>query len=141
MADLISAVRQAFSMVSRPERFAIRSPGSDDEVERANSVFASRSPESLQATDVGISACWPENFLTTEACHYYMPGFVRLILEGDAESGFSLDDFLSILSPGLILTFSHSQRAAIASALEVIRKRVDQRGRELIDRRLKRLIT
>jgi hypothetical protein len=104
-------------------------------------VFASRSPESLQETDVGISAGWPEVFLTTEACHYYMPGFVRLILESDGESGFSLDDFLSILSPDLISTFGYSQRAAIALVLEAIRNREDDRGGELIDRRLKRLIT
>jgi hypothetical protein len=64
---------------------------------------------------------------------------VRLILAREDDYGFCLDDFLSILSPDLIATFGPSQRAAIALVLEVIRERIDQRGQELIDRRLKRL--
>jgi hypothetical protein len=92
-ADLLAAVRGAFSSSTRPELFTVKS--SEYEVVRAESIFASRKPETLQSTDVGIGAGWPEVYLNQQAQNYYMPGFVRLILEADEDTGFEADDFLS----------------------------------------------
>jgi len=140
VGELIATVREAFSKEMRPKRFTVAEtqfPGwSDVETRRAETVFASRDPETLQATDLGIGAGWPEIYLSEPGLHYYMPGFVRLVLE---DNGFSLDDFLRILSPDRIRNMSQKRKAAITLVLKFVRDQVDERWQELIDRRLKRL--
>ena len=143
VSDLIAAIRASFSQAIRPDRFAVASAASgdwtDDEVDRAEAVFSSRTPETLQSTDVGTGAGWPEAFLTPSALHYYMPGFARLLLDARDDIGFGVDDFVSILPPDSIATLNPQQKAAIADLLNFIRNRLDDRGKQIVDRRLKRL--
>jgi len=136
-AELLAEVRDAFSSSVRPELFTVKS--FDDEVVRAESIFASRTPETLRSTDVGIGAGWPEVYLNQQARNYYMPGFVRLVLEADEDTGFQAEDFFSILSPDRIQAWDQRQKAAIANVLDFIRDRLSEHGKEVVDRRLKRL--
>jgi hypothetical protein len=135
--DLLAAVCDAFSSSIRPQRFTVDS--SDDEVVRAESIFASRNPETLRSTDVGIGAGWPEVYLNQQSRIYYMSGFVRLVLETDAENGFQVDDFCKLLSPDRIDSLNQRQKVAIAAVLDFIRDRLHEHGKEILDRRLKRL--
>src|SRR5687767_15901126 len=111
-AELIAAVVEAFQ-TKRPTQFTLQSPldaaYGDDERDRAEAMFASRTPDTLHSTDVGIGAGWPEVFLIQPALDYFMPAFVRLVLEAvetDHDRGFQIDDFLSILAPNIISRMS-----------------------------------
>jgi hypothetical protein len=142
IAGLIAAVREGFA-IARPSRFTVSSDLAaaygDNELDLADSVFESRTPDSLQSSDVGISAGWPEVYLTREARDYFMPGFVRLILESDDDARIELDDFLQILSPDCIAAMNRQQRLAISNVLGFVRDLMDDESRIVIDRRLRRL--
>ena len=143
-ADLMARIHEAFSSdADRPTRFTVpnSSEWPDDEIDRAESLFASRTPETLVSTDVGIGAGWPEVFLTQPGLHYFMPGFGRLVLEMDNEStvGFTMEDFLSILSPERIRELNPRQKESIADLLDFIRTGRNVRISDVVDRRLKRL--
>lgn len=141
-AELIAAVCEAFA-TERPARFtsnsSIEATYGDDEVDRAEAVFASRTPDTLQSMDVGIGAGSPEVWLNKPARDYFMPGFARLVLQKQGKHGFDLDDFLSILAPDVISAMNQSQKSAVSDVLECIRNRIDEGSAEFVDRRLKRL--
>jgi hypothetical protein len=132
-ANLLAAVHNAFSF-ARPNRFTV--DASDDEILRAEAMFASRTPETLQSSDIGIGAGWPEVWLTQSARDYYMPGFARLVLDND---GFDVCDFFDILSPDRIAAFDEKQKNSIADVLEFIRDELCDHDKEILNRRLKRL--
>ena len=118
---ILAAIDQAFGHLPRPQ-IMLRDPTHCEECVDHESVMQTVTPQTISLNEIGNPGWDPVCYIADDAYGYFMPGFVRLALDGDADYAYPYLDqlFFHLGHTDRIAAFNAEQRRAVAQLIDYI---------------------